>query len=171
MARIPSLLRETLKLLIQYLGITFASIPAGIIYVLCLRLIGNQNAALVMSISIGIFSAYLVWRALDKRILLSRAPVESTRRVATDLDKLLNELISTKLGMDPGEVTTGYRHGWRERELYLREDVELATVYGRYTLGKNARIRAERSILREKGEAFFRTLSMARSDSQSLIHR
>jgi hypothetical protein len=159
-------LREELRLIVKYLGVTFASIPAGLIYVLCPRVIGNQNTALVISVSIGLFLAYLVWSLLDEKTLLSPASLEvAAPRRATDLDKLLDDLITTKLGINPGEVTTEYAHDWRQRDLYLREDFAMARKYGHYAVGRNAKFRAEIAKQRDIAEAFFRALSVTTQPS------
>lgn len=66
----PSWLRDTLKLFVQYLGVGFASIPTGILYLILLDLGIKQNAALVVALCIGLISAHLVWKLLGRRVLL-----------------------------------------------------------------------------------------------------
>lgn len=69
--KVPFWLARLSKLFIQYLGVVFASIPSGIAYLVCFRLTGFQNASLVIALSIGLFSAYLVWNFIASQIVLA----------------------------------------------------------------------------------------------------
>jgi hypothetical protein len=73
MDRVPSWLRELLKRFIQYLAVPLASIPAGIVYLVLLRIMA-QPAALAITLPLGVALAYCAWAFLDKRISFASKP-------------------------------------------------------------------------------------------------
>ena len=49
----------------------------------------------------------------------SRISLHAQNREALSvLNKLITELISSRMGIEPEQVTMEYIHGWREQELY-----------------------------------------------------
>ncbi|HEV7891980.1 MAG TPA: hypothetical protein VGP08_15150 [Pyrinomonadaceae bacterium] len=69
----PSWWRDSLRLFVQYLGVAYSALPAGIVYLALLNLGANQRLALIASLSLGLVSAHLTWRYIGRR-LLSPAP-------------------------------------------------------------------------------------------------
>jgi hypothetical protein len=67
MARTQSWLHELRTLVLQYLAVVFASIPAGILYVLTMRVTGAHYVALIASIAVGVLLAHLVWYSVDQK--------------------------------------------------------------------------------------------------------
>jgi hypothetical protein len=76
-------LRRLIKLSLQYLAVLAASIPAGLTYLWLLKLTGNQNVSLVMSVSIGIVLANLAWKALDQRLHTIEKPRQIYQTAST----------------------------------------------------------------------------------------
>src|SRR5258705_12625287 len=73
-------LSRIVKGFVQYLGVVFASIPAGIVYVVCFGITGRQNPSLVIALSVGLVSAHLAWKTLDRRTTVGRPrPFKVTR--------------------------------------------------------------------------------------------
>ena len=77
MEHIPFWLRKIFKLFLQYMAVAIAAIPAGMIYILCFKLSGNQNVSLVISVSVGVISAHLAWKSLDKKLVIFRSSQRS----------------------------------------------------------------------------------------------
>jgi hypothetical protein len=92
-----SLLRETVKLFIQYLGVGFASIPAGIIYYFLTEAGLNPNVALVIVLCVGLATAHLAWRFTDKRIFPPRKLEQA----------MIQTAIKTGWSQQPDSLLTG----------------------------------------------------------------
>jgi hypothetical protein len=74
--RIPSWLRDTLRVWMQYAAIGISAIPAGILYVFLLRLGFRPNVALIVSLAFTFVSAYVIWKYLVGYVLIR--PVKDT---------------------------------------------------------------------------------------------
>jgi len=64
MHRIPSWLRDALKRFIKYLAVPLVSIPAGIAYLVLLRII-PQPLALAVTLPLGLLMVYFAWAKLE----------------------------------------------------------------------------------------------------------
>lgn len=77
------------------------------------------------------------------------------------LNKLITELISSRMGIKPEQVTMEYIHGWRERELYPQGRFEFGTTYrgGYGGVGRKVLTADEVEAQSDKAKAFFRKLN------------
>jgi hypothetical protein len=94
-----SLLRETLKIWFQYLGVGIASIPAGVLYVLLLRSKVSQNLAIAVCAVTGLLLVFFSWRVIDKRLWSNRSSGNLLPQdVVTDsqFSRLMNEKYETR---------------------------------------------------------------------------
>jgi len=72
-AHIPSWWHEALKRFIQYLAVPLAAVPAGIVYLLLLRIL-SQPLAFAVALPLGLVLAYYAWTFLDRRITFATKP-------------------------------------------------------------------------------------------------
>jgi hypothetical protein len=81
--------------------------------------------------------------------------------VPSALDKLITELISSKMGINPEQVTTEFIHLWREEKLYPQGRFEFGTTYyGGYNgVGRKVLTAEDVMVQSDRAEAFFRKLS------------
>jgi hypothetical protein len=78
-------LRDTLKVFIQYLAVAFSSIPAVVIYFLCLRIYPNPNIGMIAALCAGFSCAFYSWHLIDKTILLPHPATLAERQAISTL--------------------------------------------------------------------------------------
>jgi hypothetical protein len=79
MVRTQFWLREFSTLVFQYLGVVFASIPAGMLYLITLKVTQAHYVALVSSVIVGILIAHLVWQSIYFRMASTEVPILAIR--------------------------------------------------------------------------------------------
>lgn len=71
-------IRRALKLLVQYFGVAFSSIPAGILCYLLISYGLTEKSALIIASILGLILAVLFWRTIEKRIQIAEFVPKST---------------------------------------------------------------------------------------------
>jgi hypothetical protein len=83
MAQIPFWLHRPLKRFIQYWGVVFASLPAGILCLILIKALG-PNLAFILTLPIALATAYFVWHWLDRHVSFARKPKPLVYSIAVD---------------------------------------------------------------------------------------
>lgn len=89
-----SLLRELLRLFLQYMAVALCSLPATFIYFVALKVGVGNKFAMLASLSVGFGCAFFAWRALGQAILTGAALADLAGAKASNDGVMSNQTLS-----------------------------------------------------------------------------